>query len=69
MDSVDLARVAYAPHQQEEEDFGVEEVPVSALPGWAGHSLADLEVPTRFRVTVLAVAGGLSAYSRGEPLE
>ena len=67
-----LARVDYAPHQQEEEDFAVEEVPVSALPGWAGKSLADLEVPTRFRVTVLAVAGGdhqpLSAPDPQRPL-
>jgi Trk K+ transport system NAD-binding subunit len=56
-----LARVDPA-RDAGEEDFAVEELPVSALPGWAGRTLTDLELPARYGVSVLAV-------SRGERLE
>ncbi len=53
--------------QQEQERFTVEEVRVGSLPGWAGRSLAALELPARFGVTVLAVAGDHGQLSAPDP--
>ena len=51
-----LARVDRPDQPPEDEEFIVEEVAVASLPGWAGRTLADLELPSRLGVTVLAVA-------------
>jgi Kef-type K+ transport system membrane component KefB/Trk K+ transport system NAD-binding subunit len=51
-----LARVERADGKQTPEDFAVEEAEVGGLPGWEGRTLAHLELPARFGVTVLAVA-------------
>jgi K+/H+ antiporter YhaU regulatory subunit KhtT len=51
-----LARVERADGKQTPEDFAVEEAEVSGLPGWEGRTLAHLDLPARFGVTVLAVA-------------
>lgn len=59
-----LARVD---QQQEQEDFAVEELEVSSLPGWAGRSLAALELPARFGVTVVAVAKDHEQLSAPDP--
>ena len=59
-----LARVEPPEQRSDEEDFAVEEVPVERLRGWAGRSLADLELRGRFGVSVLAMARG---HERLEP--
>jgi Kef-type K+ transport system membrane component KefB/Trk K+ transport system NAD-binding subunit len=59
-----LARVEPPEERSDEEDFAVEEVPVERLRGWAGRSLADLELRGRFGVSVLAMARG---HERLEP--
>jgi Kef-type K+ transport system membrane component KefB/Trk K+ transport system NAD-binding subunit len=51
-----LSRVDYS-SEQEVEDFAVEEATVESVPGWAGRSLAELELPAKYGVNVLAVAG------------
>jgi Trk K+ transport system NAD-binding subunit len=58
-----LARVEGGDHQQAHEDFAFEEVAVSTFPGWTGRTLADLELPAQFGISVIAVAGN------GERLE
>jgi Trk K+ transport system NAD-binding subunit len=66
-----LARVDY-PDQQGTEDFAVEEARVGSLPGWAGQTLASLQLPARYGVTVLAIAGDreqLVAPDPHRPLE
>ena len=59
-----LTRVEPPEQRSDEEDFAVEEVPVERLRGWAGRSLADLELRGRFGVSVLAMARG---HERLEP--
>lgn len=59
-----LTRFDYPADLENPEDLAVEEVQVAALPGWAGQTLATLQLPARFDVTVLAVThddGHLSA--------
>jgi len=51
-----LARVEHADQRPTPEDFVVEELMVNAVPGWAGRTLADLELRSRCGVSVLAVA-------------
>jgi K+/H+ antiporter YhaU regulatory subunit KhtT len=53
-----------------EEDFAVEELPVNALPGWAGRTLSDLDLRARYGVSVLAVIRDerLEAPDPGRPL-
>jgi Kef-type K+ transport system membrane component KefB/Trk K+ transport system NAD-binding subunit len=66
-----LARVDHPADAAEEEDFGIEDVPVRSLPDWAGRSLATLDLPGRFGVTVLATNrddGPLSAPDPQRPL-
>lgn len=50
-----LARVEPTGEGETSDDFAVEEVTVGSLHGWSGRTLADLELPARFNVTVLAV--------------
>ncbi len=67
-----LARVDSPDQVQEEAEFDVEEVPLRALPAWAGQTLAALGLPARFGVSVLAVASEddpLSAPDPHRPLE
>lgn len=70
--SVDyLARVDYPAEREEREDLAVEEVTAGSVPGWTGQTLATLQLPARFDVTVLAVAeagGHLSAPDPHRPL-
>jgi Kef-type K+ transport system membrane component KefB/Trk K+ transport system NAD-binding subunit len=66
-----LTRVDHPADAAEEEDFGIEDVPVSSLAGWAGRSLATLDLPGRYGVTVLAINsdnGRLSAPNPQRPL-
>ncbi len=59
--------------EQHEEDTGVddefilEEVGVREQPEWVGRSLAELELPRRFGVTVLAVASGDAPPAPADP--
>jgi Trk K+ transport system NAD-binding subunit len=62
-----LAMVDSPGQQQEQEHFAVEEVRVGSLPGWPGRSLAALELPARFAVTVLAVARDHEQLSAPDP--
>jgi Kef-type K+ transport system membrane component KefB/Trk K+ transport system NAD-binding subunit len=62
-----LAMVDAAGQQQDQDQFAVEEVRVGSLPEWAGRSLAALELPARFGVTVLAVARGHDQLSAPDP--
>jgi len=50
-----LARIDYPEEQEDHEDFAVAEVQVGSLPGWAGLTLAALDLRARYGVTVLAV--------------
>jgi len=66
-----LTRVDPPADAAEEEDFGIEDVPVSSLARWAGRSLATLDLPGRYGVTVLAINsdnGRLSAPNPQRPL-
>jgi Kef-type K+ transport system membrane component KefB/Trk K+ transport system NAD-binding subunit len=51
-----LARVDRPDQLEDQDDFSVEELQVGSLSGWAGQTLARLELPARFGVTVLAIA-------------
>jgi CPA2 family monovalent cation:H+ antiporter-2 len=67
-----LARVEHEEQGQPPEDFAIEEVAVSALRGWRGRTLADLALPARFGVSVLAMARdheGLEAPDPQRPLD
>jgi Kef-type K+ transport system membrane component KefB/Trk K+ transport system NAD-binding subunit len=61
-----LSRVD-VPDEEHEEDFAVEEVQVSSVPGWAGRTLAALGLPARFGVTVLAIAKDHEQLSAPDP--
>jgi K+/H+ antiporter YhaU regulatory subunit KhtT len=45
-------------HAGDDDEFVMEEVSVRERPEWVGRTLADLELPRRFGVTVIAVATG-----------
>jgi Kef-type K+ transport system membrane component KefB/Trk K+ transport system NAD-binding subunit len=62
-----LARVASAEQQSDHEDFVVEDLEVGSLRGWAGRTLAALELPARFGITVLAVATKHDAPAAPDP--
>ncbi len=62
-----LAIADYKGQQPQQEQFAVEEVRVASLPGWPGRSLAELDLPARFRVTVLAVARDLGQLAAPDP--
>jgi Kef-type K+ transport system membrane component KefB/Trk K+ transport system NAD-binding subunit len=62
-----LAMVDRPGQPAEQEQFAVEEVGVASLPGWLGRSLAALDLPTRFGVTVLAVAGDREQLTAPDP--
>lgn len=51
-----LSRVDVPGPDDAGEDFAVEEIAVRDLPGWAGRTLASLQLPQRFGIHVLAVA-------------
>jgi Trk K+ transport system NAD-binding subunit len=51
-----LARTDYPERSQAEPELVVEHVEVASMPGWAGSTLASLELPSRFGIAVLAVA-------------
>ena len=62
-----LERTDYPDHEESPEEFMVEEVQASALPGWIGQTLAALQIPTRFGVTVLAVARDREPFTAPDP--
>ena len=62
-----LAMADYPGQQQEQAHFAVEEVRVASLPGWRGQSLAALDLPARFGVSVLAVARDHEQLSAPDP--
>ncbi|MBI4266560.1 MAG: cation:proton antiporter [Acidobacteria bacterium] len=62
-----LTRIDPPSQEEAPEDFAVEEVRVSALAGWAGRTLAALQLPARFGVTVLAVATDHEQLSAPDP--
>ena len=62
-----LAMADYPGQHPQQEQFAVEEVRVASLPGWPGRSLADLDLPARFGVTVLAVARDLEQLAAPDP--
>jgi Kef-type K+ transport system membrane component KefB/Trk K+ transport system NAD-binding subunit len=51
-----LARVDFA--EDEQTDVAVEELALSAAPGWVGRSIAELDLRHRFGVSVVAVGRG-----------
>jgi Kef-type K+ transport system membrane component KefB/Trk K+ transport system NAD-binding subunit len=66
-----LTRVDPSNHEPSAESFAVEELHVRSRSGWTGRTLAALELPARFGVTVLAVAKDheqLAAPNPQEPL-
>jgi Kef-type K+ transport system membrane component KefB/Trk K+ transport system NAD-binding subunit len=62
-----LARVDPVAPDEQQEDFTVEDLRVSAVPGWAGQTLAALSLPARFGVTVIAIAGDHEELSAPDP--
>ncbi|CAN5485329.1 MAG: cation:proton antiporter [Acidobacteria bacterium] len=62
-----LGRVEPTGAGHEQEDFVVQELAVGAMPGWAGRSLADLQLPKRFGVTVVAVTRGDHTMAAPDP--
>jgi Trk K+ transport system NAD-binding subunit len=62
-----LARVDYPDQAARDEEFAVEELSVADAPDWAGRSLADLELPDRFGITVLALARGNDRLESPDP--
>jgi K+/H+ antiporter YhaU regulatory subunit KhtT len=62
-----LARVDYPDQQEDHEDFAVEDVQVGTLPGWAGRTLAALDLRARYGVTVLAVGKAHKGLDAPDP--
>jgi Trk K+ transport system NAD-binding subunit len=62
-----LARVDASVDAAQQDDFAVEEVALTAHPRWQGRSLAALELPARFGVTVLAMTGEREAMAAPDP--
>jgi Kef-type K+ transport system membrane component KefB/Trk K+ transport system NAD-binding subunit len=62
-----LARVEPSEPGHEPEDFLVEELSVGVIEGWTGRSLAELELPNRFGVTVIAVSRGDHTVTAPDP--
>ena len=65
--AIDYLAMVDTPGQEEQDHFAVEEIQVGSLPGWAGRSLAGLELPARFGVTVLAVSKDREQLSAPDP--
>jgi Kef-type K+ transport system membrane component KefB/Trk K+ transport system NAD-binding subunit len=66
-----LTSVDYPADAADEGAFAIEDVPVRTFVGWKGRSLATLDLPGRFGVTVLAINsddGQLSAPDPQRPL-
>jgi len=53
-----VTRTDYPSREEAAEDFSVLEVDVRSMSGWAGRTLAALQLPARFGVTVIGVATG-----------
>jgi Trk K+ transport system NAD-binding subunit len=51
-----LMRTDYPSRAEPAEDFTVQEVHVASMAGWAGRTLATLQLPARFDVTVIGIA-------------
>jgi Trk K+ transport system NAD-binding subunit len=62
-----LSRVDASMDAHDESDFAVEELPVDAVPGWAGATIATLALSSKFGVTVLAVARGDEPLAAPDP--
>ena len=62
-----LSRVDYRDEGHGDEEVAVEEVRVGSVPGWVGRSLAALELPARFGVTVIAVASDQEQMTAPDP--
>ncbi|CAN5741903.1 hypothetical protein BH24ACI5_BH24ACI5_26450 [soil metagenome] len=65
--AVDYLAIVDTSGQEEQKQFAVEEVQAGSLPGWTGTSLAALELPSRFGVTVLAVSKEQAPPSPPDP--
>jgi K+/H+ antiporter YhaU regulatory subunit KhtT len=66
-----LTSVDHPADAADEGAFAIEDVPVRTFAGWKGRSLATLDLPGRFGVTVLAINsddGQLSAPDPQRPL-
>ncbi len=61
-----LARADAQP-DRDDEDFAVEEVLVDSFAEWTGSTLAALELPARFDVSVLAMARGRQGFEAPDP--
>jgi Trk K+ transport system NAD-binding subunit len=57
------------PRAQQEggEPFDVEEVHVGRMPGWTGQTLAELALPTKMGLTVLAMGRGRNQFAAPDP--
>ncbi len=62
-----LAMLSDPGEEPAHDPFIVEEVRAGSLSGWAGQSLAALELPARFRVTVLAVSTDHNQLAAPDP--
>ena len=62
-----LSRVDYRDEGHGDEEVAVEEVRVGSVPGWVGRSLAALELPARFGVTVIAVTSEQEEMTAPDP--
>jgi K+/H+ antiporter YhaU regulatory subunit KhtT len=62
-----LSRLAPAPGADNQEQFAVREVAVSAMAGWEGRTLAQLELPSRAGVTVVAATRGDRRLAAPDP--
>jgi len=51
-----MTRTDYPSREEAADDFSVEEVQVRSRPGWAGQTLAALQLPARWGVTVIGIA-------------
>jgi len=62
LERVDAGRPSGVP-----EDFHVEKIRAGSLAGWTGHSLATLEVPARWALTVLALSEDGERWTAPDP--
>ena len=63
-----LARIdRFAGAPAEADDFTVEEIMVGEMPGWAGRTLADLGLPARYGVLVVAATHGDDRLAAPDP--
>jgi Trk K+ transport system NAD-binding subunit len=67
-----LGQAEHPDPRPEQEDFTVEEVQAGQIPGWQGSNLAELALPRRFGVSVIAMTHGYDRFEgpdANRPLE